>query len=761
MIEHGTYWAPDAEVTLMRVPWDSNYTDVIDWEDADTRNGWFERHKAEGLTLDNPSAYHRTGTQLRIDVPYRDCYTYNYVHVHNGSMPTTETGARDFFYFVTRFDMTNPAVTTLTLQLDVWTTYWVTSMVQTGFLVRGHLAQANKAALDDSNVPLALSRYYEAPEGLDTGTEFQPYLEQTFTLQSGTDDDGNTGYFDDWVVIVSTASLLSDPGTMENPSLKTAVGQTYDGVISGCGVYCLRAKDFQSAMAYMSDYSWVSQCIVSITTVPWAMIGDIDPYVEGNLLGHGPVLWRIDKANHGEQDTGLSIDMSRVSGNGWDSAIAPYQDLRKLWEYPYSCIQLTNHSGQVLNLKPQLLGGNSVALKMLSVALQPFTRCAVFPEFYGNPAAANATVSVVYSNADNAGSTAYGGSGEEWHSLAIPYGDFLQTALWFTDFPQWSIVNNSYITYMASNANTIRYNYSSAEWANTSSKMGNQLTYDIAQNNLGLQNQQVADYYQAMYNGSTSGFGYQGDYLSVTQQRQQMSDLSSIGNSAANALAPGATESLGGPAAVAANLVPVAINAVSALVNDYTQSNANQANFETQRNVALLNANQAIARGNQSFANATQAKQVADQIADGNKDIAIQGIQAGLQDAALTPPSTSGQMGGNGFRYATGMMFSGVIKYMRVSDDAIIRAGQYFRRFGYAVNRYVTVPTQKMNVCRYFSYYKFLDIELVNAYADESAKSTIRGILYSGVTIWGDPANIGRVSCVGNTVRSDRIAEYY
>lgn len=153
-------------------------------------------------------------------------------------------------------------------------------------------------------------------------------------------------------------------------------------------------------------------------------------------------------------------------------------------------------------------------------------------------------------------------------------------------------------------------------------------------------------------------------------------------------------------------------------------------------------------------------RDLANSLSQGNYDLAVAGIEAGVQDAALSSPSTVGSMGGEGFRYAHGLLFSGAIKYKRISDDAIIRIGQYFKRFGYKVNRYVTIPQNFLNVMTRFTYWKFLDLQMTSAQADEGSKDVIRAIFAQGVTVWDDPNMIGRVMIQYNNVNTDREGVY-
>lgn len=759
MIDHGTYWAPDAVVHIFRVPWDSAYNDVIDWDTKEKRDAWMAAHETDGIELENV-AYHRTGSTLMIDVPYRDAYTFNYVHVHNGSVPTSDTPSLDFYYFAETYEMTNPATTAVVLNLDAWTTYWPTTTVNKGFLTQGHIAMAESAANTSDNIPEILRDYYATPEGISVGDEMLPYLEVPFSLQL--DEEGNQK--DDWIIIISTAELLADFGesgdpssieitndfgTVGNPKLKTAVGHVLDGVVNGCGVYALRGVDFTKAMKYLSDYPWISQCIISITTVPWRLVGSINPFVEGQLGGESVAIWRLSTDAMPESSIGV-IDFSHITGDGWSSATAQYRDIKKLWEYPYSVVQLENGSGEVLNLKPQLLPGNITTLKLLSIAISPFIRAAIYPSGYG--AASQDSYSLAYVN-----------STSTWNTREVPYGDFLQTALWFGDFPQWSIVNNSYLSYIASHAATIYYNYQTAEWNSAAQKT----RLDNAQTTLVATNEALRSaaetnrryWYDDTY-GKTDSGGLAGRAMQMAQNNTEVNYGSSVlsgAGSAGDALQSGSGGGASGHTFGAINSYVTTAVDIGNAQNAY---NFNRAVMDANIAMEYSRSTDPKLRGRATRLEdvSAQAKEMEGDLIDADKEQNMRGIQAGIHDAALTPPSTSGQAGGDGFRYANGLLFNGCIKYMRVADDAIIRSGQYFRRFGYSLNRYINVP-HKLNVCSSFSYYKFMDLDIINAYCSESIKSLIKGIFYAGVTVWETPEMIGNTDIMTNKVKT--MGAYY
>lgn len=684
MIDVGKYWEPTAHVKLMRVPWDGKYSDVIDWRSRD-RDEWFAAQN--GITLDSV-AYHRTGTVIRVNLPYPAAYTYNYLYVYDEEVPTTKSSNGPFFYFITNAEYVNPSTTAFTLQLDVWTTYIPTTTLQRGFLERGHLPMADTSATSDANIPMALAQYMDVNEGIDVGAEFRTYEVASFTLQ--TDSSGD--YHDDWVVIMSTADLAKDPGTVQSPTLETAPGAIASGVYSGSSIYLVSRDQFTAFVGSCSSYTWVAQCIVSITVVPYAAV-DSSNLSEVSLFGSSNLkAYQLPTSAGTDGTLSASIDIAKVSGQGWDAQTQAYSGLRKLWAYPYTVIELTAYGGQSVFLKPQLLPKNVTELHFLAEVVMPFARIGIYPQGYGQQAGQDKTYTISYRNADdNAGVT------------TIPYGDFLDTCLWVADLPQWSIVNNSYITYLASTTHTRAYNYQSADWALRSSNMSTDTSYALASKS-----------------------------LDTTKNLQRANMIAQGVGMVTGAVGSMVSRDWGG--------------ALSGVINDGTSMLLN--NYSNQQNNAL---SQYTMDANRDLANS---------LSQGNYDLAVAGIQAGVQDAALSSPSTVGSMGGEGFRYAHGLLFAGSIKYKRVSDDAIVRAGQYFKRFGYKVDRYVSIPQDHLNIMTRFTYWKFIDLQLTSAQADEGSKDVIRAIFAQGVTVWDDPAMIGRVMIQYNDVNEDRKGAY-
>jgi hypothetical protein len=137
-----------------------------------------------------------------------------------------------------------------------------------------------------------------------------------------------------------------------------------------------------------------------------------------------------------------------------------------------------------------------------------------------------------------------------------------------------------------------------------------------------------------------------------------------------------------------------------------------------------------------------------DAVARGDYQTAIAGIQAKVQDAKLIQPTTSGQVGGDAFLLST-YKWGYDIKVKMLQPAAMNAIGEYWLRYGYAVQRFGTMPANFM-VCEKFTYWKLRETYITAADCPETFKQTLRGIFEKGVTVWANPADIGMIDIADN-----------
>lgn len=690
-------WPVGTEVTLMQVPWDANYRDIVIWDDVQQRNAYLDAQALSGTGWRSKRfSYCRPNEPISVPVPYSAAYKYNYVVVQNPMQPVEgEEQPLKLCYFILSTDYVAPGTTQLTLQLDVIQTYQFGVCLGNMFVERGHMGVSN-AVFKNGVQNLQgqyLRKYLNVPEGLDIGDSYVMANHEWYPLtDASTFDIGK-------IIIISSADLAADPGTIDSPNLNVADGQNADGIPSGCNVYSMTLSTFKAVLNAMKEKSWVAQCIQSVSTFPARLLS---AGTDVQLFGNSGITMQF----LGETDTlELPLKTYATTGNIYQqlSNGVPdgYHDLYKAYTYPYSVIELTAYNGNSVFVKPELVYGNTLALTVIGCAVAPFARIGVFPTNYGQAFEGGQPVN--YNQY-----TWHGFDGSD-HTGVIPSGDFLDSCLWLADFPQFSIVNSNYITYLASTAHTRAYQYESAGWQNAKSNAASDLAYTQAMNQTALNE---ANRYDQGPIGAPQIANYAGQ--------------------AVGAIESGLNRLTGQPA-VSSNEVTLA-GAANYLAQRQTGNLAFNATQDLSRQVAGQNLDYAKYAARGDYANQIAA------------------INATVQDAALQAPSTLGQMGGQGFMWKNGLV-GFAVNYKTAGGAAMRTVCDFWARYGYKIQRFYNFGNAKMpalKIMNHFSYWKVSETYITCAKANEAEKDAIRGVLEKGVTVWGNPSEIGNIAPVAN-----------
>lgn len=691
-------WPVGTEVTLMQVPWDANYRDVVIWDNVHQRDDYLDMQALNGTGWRSKRfSYCRPNEPISVPVPYSAAYKYNYVVVQNPMQPVDgEEQPLKLCYFILSTDYVAPGTTQLTLQLDVIQTYQFDVCLGNMFVERGHMGVSN-AVFKNGVQNLQgqyLRKYLNVPEGLDVGDSYVMANHEWYPLtDASTFDIGK-------IIIISSADLAVDPGTTDNPNLNVADGQNADGIPSGCNVYSMTLSTFKAVLNAMKEKSWVAQCIQSVSTFPARLLS---AGTDVQLFGDSGITMQF----LGETDTlELPLKTYATTGNIYQqlSNGVPdgYHDLYKAYTYPYSVIELTAYNGNSVFVKPELVYGNTLALTVIGCAVAPFARIGVFPTNYGQAFEGGQPV-------DYNQYTWHGFDGSD-HTGVIPSGDFLDSCLWLADFPQFSIVNSNYITYLASTAHTRAYRYESAGWQNAKSNAASGLAYSQAMNQTALNE---ANRYDQGPIGAAQIANYAGQAMGAIE---------------------GGLNRLTGQPAVSSNEATLA-GAANYLAQRQTGNLAFNATQDLSRQVAGQNLDYAKYAARGDYANQIAA------------------INATVQDAALQAPSTVGQMGGQGFMWKNGLV-GFAVNYKTAGGAAMRTVCDFWARYGYKIQRFHNFGNAKMPVLKimdHFSYWKVSETYITCAKANEAEKDAIRGVLEKGVTVWGKPSEIGNIAPAVNT----------
>ena len=702
-------WTPNTEITCAAVPWDSSYRDIVRFDSKESRDQYFGEIKQYSYSFNlTGMVYLRYGEPVRVNAPFSMINQCNYLIVRNPIQPvpsaSSEFGAPSrkpdvFYYFINDVKYIAPNTTQLNVQLDVWQTYYDRLSFGMCYINRGHVGIAN-----ENSTEFNLADYLTDLEGMNIGDEYEITSLQWIPFQSQAP----------YIVIMSNTDLEGDFGDVSDPKLRTSKGGVTDGMPSGARAYAISAANFRTFMANISEYPWVSQGITMITVVPrvFCQVSDTVVQIAGvnaNLLASNPDVDGTDYAVHDVLGRYAIPDR--------------YKNLLKFYTSPYSAIEVTGMNGGELVLKNECMsltkednGWVGTGFSTRSVCAPPQIRGLFYPKGY-NSGTSCREIAFNYLAPD-------GGKYSTW----VRCGEFLDMALTFDNFPQLSIVNNMYLYYMASNANQLRYSFESADWSQQKALTAASLSFNQSTQNMSnaWANQQVAN--QANWALSD-----------ISQQKNAWSGVTGTVSSAVGTAGSLAKGDIGSAAAGAVNALGTGLNmALNAnWINQTTATQVGAATQTAQNNIA----NQQYMRDtNYDYANFA---------AKGDYANAIAGIQAKVQDAKLTQPSTSGQNGGDAFNLSNG--YCGVLlKWKRLKTNFLVQIGDYWLRYGYFVNRWMR-PPQNLKCMSNFTYWKMQQVQ-VNGTMPELFKETVRGIFEKGVTVWSNPNIINNIDLANNDI---------
>lgn len=682
-------WTANTTVILANVPWNSDYRDIVRFDSQGGLDTYLTQNSGPTISISKLS-YAKFGKPIRIDVPFNAVQNYNYLRAHNPVQPIAGDSARSFYYFITDVVYINPNTTEIYVQLDVWQTFGYGITFGNCYIERGHIGIANQNDFENFG-----RDYLTTPEGLDLGNEYVITKQYSHTVGSARFDflPGIPNYA---ILVASSTSLDSAAGTVTAPLLSSAKGSQMENLPNGAEVYLFNSLGhFKAFMEAMQDKPWVTAGIMSIQAVPRMERYGVD-LVSTTIAGGIPV---------NEINPGPLNNVTTPIGNNWRDSISlgRYLNLKKFLTYPYCVLEMTSYTGTPLVLKPECWQSEDMEIVEVPHFAPPNARLAFYPKFYN-------------SRHDHVGS-----SGDS-NGVINDGGEFLNMVTGIMNFPSFSVVNNGYMQFMASNANSIAYQHSSADWSQQRALAGNSTGYDQATAGINLSK----DLSQQGINAATQSTILQNQTTSYKAMQ-----------SAGNAFLSGAA---------ALNPLQAATGFANAAVS---------ANIDFNQNNQALGISNNLARGQNQSQTDTAGymrdtnKSLADWSANGDYQNQIAGINARVQDAKLTQPTTAGQVGGDAFNLATYQW--GVDIKVKTLQPAMMNAiGEYWLRYGYAVNRFGRMPESFM-VCEKFTYWKLKETYVTSSSCPESFKQVIRGIFEKGVTVWANPNDIGRIDIADNT----------
>jgi hypothetical protein len=697
-------WTAGTTIDLCNVPWNSDYRDIVRFADTAALDNYLLT-QAGPVTHIGGVQYAKFGQPVLISLPFNTVQTFNYLRASNPTQPVMGGDVpRVFYYFITDVAYVAPNTTEIRIQLDIWQTFGYGITFGNCYIERGHIGIANENAFDDYG-----REFLTIPEGLDMGGEYQ--IVDQWKEKVGSAKTSTEGVLDYSIMVVSTASLTAPFGTVDAPNLVSANGSTFENLPNGSEIYIFKdLPEFLRFTNYMADKPWITQGIISIAAIP--------PYERYNMILSETVISESSNVSVWEPLGEHPFQVNPVAmKTAWRETLpipARYAHLDKFKVFPYTALEMTSYTGTPLMLKPESWANDDAVVVEMPHFAPPAPRLMFVPWRY---------------NATGRAGVATGEIAEDFQDgLFNDGGEYLDMATGIMNFPTFSTTNNGYMSFMASNHNSVAFQHSSAEWAQQRALGGNALSYDntnaqmeLSKNLTGMQVSAGAQ--QTTLANETAGW-----------QALKGAGNSIVGAASGVAQGGGVGAVLNGGMGLANSAADYAIG-----VNQRNQGQGISANLLDGSNKATVGTGAQINDSNRSYA---------DYAARGDYQNQIAGIQAKVQDARLIQPTTSGQVGGDAFILAM-YKWGYDVKVKMLQGAAINAIGEYWLRYGYQTNRFGKMPAS-FQVMTKFTYWKLRETYITGSACPETYKQAIRGIFEKGVTVWSNPADIGTIDIADN-----------
>ena len=689
-------WSAGTRLTFHNVPWNSDYRDVVKFPSQSKLDEYLLSGSLVEFTT---SSYAKAYENVRVGLPFNSVYSMNYLRVENPMQPVVGDAPRVFYYFIRDVKYVAPETTEIQVQLDVFQTFNHSISFGRCYIERGHIGIANENSFDANG-----REYLTIPEGLDLGNEY--VVEEVFEHMVA-DNSGPQKFH----ILVWSATQISSRnyGTRESPNMDSAQGSTLAGLPNGPELlWFTDPAEYRDMMICLSKFPWITQGIQMVLAVPpidlpnthW---GEYTATFEHTVRSF---TYRVFNDKMGD----VPPKVINMKAN-WRSDLVNhlgtrYRHLKKFLTYPYCSIELTTYNGIPLVLKPESMSGNDLQIVQLSHFGLPNPRVMFLPFAYNSPSSSWITESDLL-------------------AAGHDYGEFMDMMTGFANFPTFAVVNDAGLAYLAANAHSIAYQRTSADWTQQRALTANQLGYNQASSQMQLQN-------------ALTSMG-----IDAATQQMLLANQTASYRGATNAIA-------GGAAGIAGrNPLGGLLNAGADLVN--TALTMNQNTQSTNISNALA-ANQNSANVGQSGYMRDTNKEFGDYAAKGDYAMAIGAINAKVQDAALIQPTTSGQVGGEAFNLVA-WRWAVHAKVKMIAPAARRAIGEYWLRYGYAVNQFA-IPPADLQVMSKFTYWKMRETYIQSGPIPENYRQTIRGIFEKGVTVWKNPADMGTIDLADNNPKA-------
>ena len=748
--------AVQMELQICTVPWDmgeahignrtiSGIGNVVYFGSKANRDAWFDAiPDDECYRFTTKFKELHSSLEIDVPIPYDMCAKHNYLVVRyakfaNDDSPVVyegDDGLREWFWFIREVEFVAPNTTKLHILDDAFQT-WIYDINVSGMILeRGHAPMFAMRAEKYLKDPIDNNEYL-LTEDVNFGQASIVQHIDAVSLNSGTV----------YACIATTANPTGTWGTKAAGPWNTPASSYYQN--DGCPsvyVFAVQVANLNTLLANIdSQVPQFKQTIQGVFFASKDLVTLVNPFTFCNVNCYGVAAGR------------KTLDFVELKKSQFGYS-GKYADIAKLYTDPYAHIEITDENGNTDIIRIEDTNGTIDISAALSLAY-PFIN--IDAHLMGVGGAASKAVKF-----KNITESTFDVSGQ-WYdylrSWAIPTFAVIQSSAtnydYATDFDRKQRVTD--YTTAQDNADAIAdtqvANAAIATAANSAS---------TARSNTSM-NTDAANtvYYNDAMNTATNllvGMSATST-IAANEQQGSISAASGAASAAVGAISSAASLDLGGVvSSIAGGIIggtttmaqTAVANGLTATQASYTQAGNNAttagADYDTNQKAANHTATQTDLTNIQNNATTgTTANTAATEKANATREAnrAQSAIDNDVSQAALDAPQQFGSFA-NGQSAATKpiAMFAHIVTQ---SKSAIASAGDEFLRYGYMLDRQWDFDGN-WNVGKYFTYWKLRDFWVSNLNVPDMYMDKIRFFLFGGVTVWRNPADIGKVTVYDN-----------
>lgn len=737
------------EVTLCAVPWDmgeahvgnrtiSGIGNVVYFGSKENRDAWFDAipdGKCHRFTT-KFKELHRSN-EITVPLPFDVAGRFNYVAVRyhlfaNDGSPVEfeQTGGVDWWgWFIREVEFVSPNTTRLHLLNDAWQTFIYDVEISSMILERGHAPMFATDADTYLANPIANCANLLAEDVT---------VEEAAIVSSTHEHVFNAGTT--YAVIMTNANPVTGQwGSMAGEDWRTPSDARW--TVQGSPGRCAFAVPAASFNAFLANVDTHAPQFAS-TILGVCFIGS-------ELLELGSSFTFCETACYMVSAGYKSIEVHDI-GKADFGYPEQYADMAKLYTYPYAHIEVTDGAGEVTEIRIENTNGK-IELDAAMSLVWPWLQVNAHVSSVGRATRRN----ISFTNISTRNMPVSG----NWHDLlmewSIPVFGVYQDAYanneydTFYDRLQRRVAWTNEYDNQAANADltidnadlTIAANTSNAAEANTA--LGRAATYTQTFNFDSMDSD----------NATTNA--------TATSQIQAQEQQAAIGaaSGAVGAITSLATGNIAGAigglvnsaSTIASSAVSVGLTSAMAAIqvqnNEWhseaaTDKTLSDTTSQQTVNTTMKNINNTLVEGQAANTAATTLANAARTRSTAENANLNQRRQAGMR------PALEFGTWRDGNRVATDPLavYSSIVT---MSDYAIRKIGDEFARYGYTLNAQWPFDGN-WNIGKHFTYWKLTDFWVKGLNVPDLYMDKLRFFLFGGVTVWGDPADIGNTSVYDN-----------